>query len=102
MVLFMVAGVTLLTGCKPDFLTINNLHALRKGMSRAEVGEALPKEATMTRSVTVKGIPYTVDDFPLQTAQALRQSRHCFDRRTPPCCLTPLNPNSCWWISRKD
>ncbi len=62
-------------GCQPNFVTINNLHRLQKGMTRAQVDDVLPKSATNTRQITVDGVRYTIDDFPLQTAQAKSETR---------------------------
>jgi len=75
-VLLAVLVICLLsTGCQPDFVTINNLHRLQKGMTRAQVSDVLPKDPTMQRQITVDGVRYTIDDYPLQTAQAKSETR---------------------------
>lgn len=56
-------------GCAPQFIAVNDLHHLRKGMPREEVLDELPRSPTNTRSFTVDGRTWTVDDFPLQTSQ---------------------------------
>ncbi|MCX6139662.1 MAG: hypothetical protein NTX15_02335, partial [Candidatus Kapabacteria bacterium] len=76
--LFLALSATaiLIVGCQPDFLTYNNLHKLQKGMTRAQVLEELPKSPTNTRSLSADGHSYTIDDFPLQTAQAKSKTQN--------------------------
>jgi hypothetical protein len=59
LVLLLVCG---LTGCVPQFIAVNDLHRLAKGMPREQVLDELPRSPTQTRSFTANGKTWVVYD----------------------------------------
>lgn len=73
---FVLAGCALvLAGCQPKFLTINNLNGLKKGMTREQVEDVLPKSPDNSRPFTHDGRRYILDEYPLETAESKSEER---------------------------
>lgn len=63
-----------LSSCTPEFLSINDLHHLHKGMDRKRVLRDLPMQPGGGSGVFVGQRLYTFDYYPLQTAQKVERT----------------------------
>ncbi|NQW29840.1 MAG: hypothetical protein HQ472_04945 [Ignavibacteria bacterium] len=68
-VLVTTFALLLLVSCMPNVVTHNQLNQLQKGMVQADVQKKLDVDPEGKKSFTVEGIQYSIEYYPLQTAQ---------------------------------
>lgn len=72
---FLGLCVLMLAACQPQFITVNDLHRLEKGMTAKAVNDMLPRDADDTKQFVVDGTRYFAELYPLETSQDKKQER---------------------------